>query len=149
MMMQRNKVAIQKHKAREIATQTLYSLDFNSNLPPVGDFDVFQGMNDEELVELDDDTQIFASYLINGTIEHLDEIDSLISKYSKNRSIDKIDCVDRNILRLGFFQLLYDKDTHPTIIIDESVKLSQLFSNDVSFKFINGILDAFSKAEKK
>jgi len=44
---------------------------------------------------------------------------------------------------------LYDKDTHPTIIIDESVKLSQLFSNDVSFKFINGILDAFSKAEKK
>ena len=138
----------QRHKGREIAVQTMYSLDFNSNLPPVGEFDIFQGMNDSEIAEVDDETRLFASYLINGTIEHLEEIDNLISSYSKNRPIDKIDCVDRNILRLGFFQLLYDKSTHPTIIIDESVKLSQDLSNDVSFKFINGILDTFSKAEK-
>lgn len=138
----------QRHKAREIAVQTMYSLDFNSNLPPVGEFDIFQGMNESEIAEVDDETRLFASYLINGTIEHLEEIDTLIGSYSKNRPIDKIDCVDRNILRLGFFQLLYDKSTHPTIIIDESVKLSQDLSNDVSFKFINGILDTFSKAEK-
>lgn len=123
----------------------MYSLDFNSNLPPVGEFDIFQGLNEEEKAELDDDVKLFASFLINGTLEHLDEIDQLISEYSTNRSIDKIDYVDRNILRLGFFQLLYDKTTHPTIIIDESVKLSQSLSNDVSFKFINGILDRFSK----
>lgn len=138
----------QRHKAREIAVQTLYSLDFNSELPPESEFDVFQGMNEEEIKELDDDTKLFASFLINGTVEHIDEIDSLISSYSKNRPIEKIDIVDRNILRLGFFQLLYDKNTHPTIIIDESVKLSQDLSNEVSFKFINGILDAFSKAQK-
>lgn len=135
----------QRHLSREIAVQTLYSLDFNSNLPPVGEFDIFQGLNEEEKAELDDDVKLFASFLINGTLEHLDEIDQLISEYSTNRSIDKIDYVDRNILRLGFFQLLYDKTTHPTIIIDESVKLSQSLSNDVSFKFINGILDRFSK----
>ena len=136
-----------RHIAREVAVQTLYSLDFNSNLPPVGEFDIFQGMNEEEIKMLDDETKIFASYLINGTIEHLLQIDDLISTYSKNRPIEKIDVVDRNILRLGFFQLLYDKTTHPTIIIDESVKLSQDLSNDVSFKFINGILDTFSKAQ--
>ncbi len=137
----------QRHRARELAVQTLYSLDFNSNLPPVGDFDLFQGLSDEEENELDDETRIFASYLINGTIEHLEEVDSLIMQYSKNRPIDKIDCVDRNILRLGFFQLLYDKSTHPTIVIDEAVKLSQDLSNEVSFKFINGILDTFSKVK--
>lgn len=137
-----------RHVARELAAQTLYSLDFNSNLPPVEDFDIFQGLNQEELEGLDEEIKIFASYLINGTIEHLDEVDSLIEQYSTNRPIDKIDLVDRNILRLGFFQLLYDKSTHPTIIIDEAVKLSQALSNDVSFKFINGILDRFSKDRK-
>ena len=119
----------QRHKAREIAVSTLYSLDFNSELPPSS-------------------IKLFASYLINGTIEHLDEIDELISKYSTNRPINKIDYVDRNILRISFFQLMHDKDTHPTIIIDEAVKLSQALSNDVSFKFINGILDTYAKATK-
>lgn len=138
-----------RHRARELAVDTIYSLDFNSNLPPEGDWDIFQGLNDEEEKELSEDTKIYAYFLINGTISHLSEIDELISSYSKNRPIDKIDGVDRNILRISFFQLLYDKETHPTIVIDEAVKLSQELSNDVSFKFINGILDTYSKATRK
>lgn len=137
-----------RHRARELATDTLYSLDFNSNLPPVGDWELFQGLSDEEISELSEETRIYAQFLINGTLDHLEEIDDLISGYSHKRSIDKIDTVDRNILRISFFQLLYDKETHPTIIIDEAVKLSQELSNDVSFKFINGILDTYSKALK-
>lgn len=137
-----------RHRARELATDTLYSLDFNSNLPPVGDWELFQGLSDEEISELSEETRIYAQFLINGTLDHLEEIDDLISGYSHKRSIDKIDTVDRNILRISFFQLLYDKETHPTIVIDEAVKLSQELSNDVSFKFINGILDTYSKAIK-
>ena len=137
-----------RHRARELATDTLYSLDFNSNLPPVGDWELFQGLSDEEISELTEETRIYAQFLINGTLNHLEEIDDLISGYSHKRSIDKIDTVDRNILRISFFQLLYDKETHPTIVIDEAVKLSQELSNDVSFKFINGILDTYSKALK-
>ena len=137
-----------RHRARELATDTLYSLDFNSNLPPVGDWELFQGLSDEETSELTEETRIYAQFLINGTLDHLEEIDDLISGYSHKRSIDKIDTVDRNILRISFFQLLYDKETHPTIVIDEAVKLSQELSNDVSFKFINGILDTYSKALK-
>ena len=137
-----------RHRARELATDTLYSLDFNSNLPPVGDWELFQGLSDEEISELTEETRIYAQFLINGTLDHLEEIDDLISGYSHKRSIDKIDTVDRNILRISFFQLLYDKETHPTIVIDEAVKLSQELSNDVSFKFINGILDTSSKALK-
>ena len=137
-----------RHRARELATDTLYSLDFNSNLPPVGDWELFQGLSDEEISELTEETRIYAQFIINGTLDHLEEIDDLISGYSHKRSIDKIDTVDRNILRISFFQLLYDKETHPTIVIDEAVKLSQELSNDVSFKFINGILDTYSKALK-
>ena len=137
-----------RHRARELATDTLYSLDFNSNLPPVGDWELFQGLSDEETSELTEETRIYAQFLINGTLDHLEEIDDLISGYSHKRSIDKIDTVDRNILRISFFQLLYDKEPHPTIVIDEAVKLSQELSNDVSFKFINGILDTYSKALK-
>ena len=137
-----------RHRARELATDTLYSLDFNSNLPPVGDWELFQGLSDEEISELSEETRIYAQFLINGTLDHLEEIDDLISGYSHKRSIDKIDTVDSNILRISFFQLLYDKETHPTIVIDEAVKLSQELSNDVSFKFINGILDTYSKALK-
>ena len=137
-----------RHRARELATDTLYSLDFNSNLPPVGDWELFQGLSDEEISELTEETRIYAQFLINGTLDHLEEIDDLISGYSHKRSIDKIDTVDRNILRISFFQLLYDKETHPTIVIDEAVKLSQELSNDVSFKFINDILDTYSKALK-
>ena len=137
-----------RHRARELATDTLYSLDFNSNLPPVGDWELFQGLSDEEISELTEETRIYAQFLINGTLDHLEEIDDLISGYSHKRSIAKIDTVDRNILRISFFQLLYDKETHPTIVIDEAVKLSQELSNDVSFKFINGILDTYSKALK-
>ena len=137
-----------RHRARELATDTLYSLDFNSNLPPVGDWELFQGLSDEEISELTEETRIYAQFLINGTLDHLEEIDDLISGYSHKRSIDKIDTVDRNILRISFFQLLYVNETHPTIVIDEAVKLSQELSNDVSFKFINGILDTYSKALK-
>ena len=91
-----------RHRARELATDTLYSLDFNSNLPPVGDWELFQGLSDEEIFELTEETRIYAQFLINGTLDHLEEIDDLISGYSHKRSIDKIDTVDRNMSELDF-----------------------------------------------
>ena len=102
-------------------------------------------MSDEEVESLSDSVKIYSRFLIEGTIAHLEECDSLIRRYSNNRSIDMIDTVDREVLRISFFQLLYDKETHPTIVIDEAVKLSQELSNDVSFRFINGVLDAYVK----
>lgn len=138
-------IKLERHRAREIAIGTLYSLDLLSNLPPVGDWFMFQGLSDEEVESLSDSVKIYSRFLIEGTIAHLEECDSLIRRYSNNRSIDMIDTVDREVLRISFFQLLYDKETHPTIVIDEAVKLSQELSNDVSFRFINGVLDAYVK----
>lgn len=141
-------IRLERHKAREIAIGTLYSLDLLSNLPPVGDWIMFQGLSDEEVDELSDSVKIYARFLIEGTIAHLGECDSLICRYSENRPIDMIDAVDRAILRISFFQLLYDRETHPTIVIDEAVKLSQELSNDVSFRFINGVLDTYVRETK-
>lgn len=134
-----------RHKARELALQTLYSMDFNGTLDKEHIPQMFSGVSEEEYAQMEDEVKFFARYLINGTIEHLDEIDRLIGQYSLNRPIDRIDVVDRNILRLSVFCFLYDKEIHPNIVIDEAVKLSQDFSTDVTYKFINGILDTMSK----
>lgn len=135
-----------RHHDRSIAVSTLYSLDFKNALdtePAL--IDPFQGMNEEEVSSLEEEDRIFIRFLVYGTLQHRAEIDELISKYSINRPIEKIDLVDRNILRVAFYQMVFSKDIHPAIVIDEAVKLSQELSNDVSFRFINGILDAARK----
>ncbi len=131
--------------ARSIALQALYSLDFNNKLDDDLDLTVFPGMTEEEMDALDEEAKTFARLLILGTVESRSQIDQIIRKYSINRPLEKINIVDRNVLRLSLYQLLYLKDTHPTIIIDQAVKLSQSFSNDVSYKFINGLLDTYVK----
>ena len=131
--------------SRQIAVSTLYSLDFNNQLNEEVDLSIFPGMSEEEMKALNEDEVIFARYLITWVLENLEHLDKLISTYSIKRPIEKINIVDRNILRISFFQIENLKDTHPTIIIDQAVKLSQSLSNDVSYKFINGILDTFVK----
>lgn len=134
-----------RHRAREIALQTLYAMDFNNELGTVPVPEVFPALTEEEQSALEQEVVIFAKYIVCGTIEHLPEIDAMIARFSTNRPIERIDVVDRNILRLSIFSLLYAKDIHPHIVIDEAVKLSQDFSSEVNYKFINGILDSMQK----
>ena len=135
-----------RHRDRGIAVSSLYSLDFRGLLDaPPESIDPFQGMNEEEILALEEEDRIFIRFLVFGTLQNRAAIDDLISKYSLNRPIGKIDIVDRNILRVAFYQMAFSKDVHPAIVIDEAVKLSQELSNDVSFRFINGILDAARK----
>ena len=136
---------MRRHRDREIAVSTLYSLDFNNEMELSDDLDLFQGMSEEEVASLDEEDRAFVRFLVVGTLENLAQIDGLISRYSLNRPIEKIDIVDRNILRIAFYQLAISRDVHPLVVIDEAVKLSQELSNDVSFRFINGLLDAYRK----
>ncbi len=130
---------------REIALSTLYSLDFNGVLyNQVGTPD-FPTLNEEETASLDIETALFARYLIVGTLEHLSEIDAVISRFSINRPLDRIDIIDRNVLRMSVFSILYDKEIHASVVITEAVRLSQEYSREVNYKFINGILDSIVK----
>jgi transcription antitermination protein NusB len=133
-----------RHKARELVLQTLYALDFNGQLREGFPQD-FPGLSEAEIALLEPDLIIFARFLIMGTLEHIDEVDEMISRFSTNRPIERIDIVDRNILRFSIFSLLYVKDIHSHVVIDEAVKLSQEFSSEVNYKFINGILDSIQK----
>lgn len=134
-----------RHLGRELALSTLYALDFNNQLvpgmPPVD----FPTMNEQEREQLDPETVLFARFLIAGTLEHLEQIDAMISRFSINRPLDKIDCIDRNILRISVFSLLYSREIHSNVIITEAVRLSQEYSREVNYKFINGILDSMRK----
>ncbi|MDC7246354.1 MAG: transcription antitermination factor NusB [Sphaerochaetaceae bacterium] len=131
--------------ARELALTTLYSLDFHKVIYENPEFEEFPTLTDEEREALNPETVIFAKYLLAGTLEHLKEIDSMITKYSINRPLDKIDIIDRNILRMSIFSLLYDKDIPSHVVITEGVRLSQEYSREVNYKFINGILDSMEK----
>ncbi|MBK5200180.1 MAG: transcription antitermination factor NusB [Spirochaetaceae bacterium] len=134
-----------RHIARELVLQALYEMDVRgelsiSNYKP----NYFPCLDENEMDKLEDEVKIYATSLLMGTLESLEEVDAYISEFSFNRPIDRISVVDRNILRLSIYSML-KSDVHPHIIIDEAVKLSQDFSTQVNYKFINGILDSFQK----
>ncbi len=95
------------------------------------------------------DLEEFIFDLINGVIEHQNEIDDLIVKYSDNWTLDRISPVDKSILRFSMYSLLYRKDIPPNVVIDEAIEISKLYSTEKSYQFINGILDGVKKKESK
>ena len=132
-----------RHLARATAVQTLYALDFNNRIHECAlpYSEGLAGYTKEEQAALEQDVVLYATFLIDGVLTHLNEIDEMINRFSSRRSIENINLVDRNILRLSIYTLLYCKDIHPNIVIDEAVKLSQEYSTEVNYRFINGLLD--------
>lgn len=133
-----------RHKARSIAMQTLYSLDMNGRLRSVAlpYSEGFAGFSNEEAKELQSEVVLYATFLVNGVLEHLEQIDGTIRAYIRRRSFDSVSVVDRNILRISVFTLFFCKDVDSDVIIDEAVKLSLEFSTEINYRFINGVLDA-------
>jgi len=124
--------------AREAVVQTLYALE-QGNDDAVKQFD-------ELLKEkkIKGPKAEFAKKLLNGILEHLDEIDEIIKDHLIDWSFDRLDKVDKQILRLGVYELKYT-DTPCQIVIDEAVKIAKNFSEDKAKSFINGILDRIAK----
>jgi N utilization substance protein B len=83
----------------------------------------------------------FADPLIRGTLEHRDQADEVIKKHAKNWELHRIAAVDRNILRLAIYEMLYRDDIPPVVSINEAVDIAKKFSTQDSGKFVNGILD--------
>lgn len=133
-----------RRKAREVALQVLYQID-------VLKVDV------KEATQLfwsnfkaPEETKEFSSILIEGTCNHREEIDRLISSCSENWSLERMAKVDRNILRIAAYELLYCPDTPYKVILNEAIDLGKDYSSDNSSSFINGILDAlYAKLQKE
>ena len=87
------------------------------------------------------ETRLFADPLIRGAVEHRDAIDEHIKKHAKNWEFHRIAAVDRNIMRLAIYEMLYREDIPPIVSINEAVDIAKKFSTQDSGKFVNGILD--------
>jgi N utilization substance protein B len=87
------------------------------------------------------ETRLFADPLIRGVIEHRDAIDEKIKGHAKNWELHRIAVVDRNIMRLAIYEMLYREDIPPVVSINEAVDIAKKFSTQDSGKFVNGILD--------
>ena len=132
-----------RRKSRILAFQALFSWDMgNKNLD---DLFLFPWAGDSKILS-DQESLTFAKLLIAGTVEHIQEIDKLIEKHLENTwSIERINKVDLAILRISVYPLIYQKDIHPTIVINEAVDISKEFGSADSYKFINAVLDNVRK----
>ena len=81
--------------------------------------------------------------LVRGTIGRRDEIDARLAEQADNWRLDRMAAVDRNILRLAMYELLFAPDTPPAVVIDEAVEIAKRFGSERSSQFVNGVLDGF------
>ncbi len=129
--------------ARESALKVLYRIEISKE-------SVDSSIEDFWTVEkANKDVMDFANDLIRGTHENLSKIDELISKYAANWEIKRIAVIDKNILRMGIFELLYRDDVPPKVAINEAIELAKKYGDVDSGKFVNGILDKVRKTECK
>ncbi len=91
--------------------------------------------NDERFV------RNFATNLLNGVISHQVTIDEKISRYTANYELKRISAVDRNILRMAIYEMLYANDVPPIVAINEAIDIAKKFGTEESGKFVNGVLD--------
>jgi len=127
-----------------LAVQALYSYDIGG-----GSLEEVLKLEWENLPEDDDknaSTVDFARALIAGTINHKDEVDEMIKKHlTGNWDFSRINKVSLAILRISTFTLMFQKDVHPSIVIDEAIDIAQDYGTDDSFRFINAVLDNIRK----
>ncbi|MDD5692209.1 MAG: transcription antitermination factor NusB [Candidatus Omnitrophica bacterium] len=134
-----------RSKAREYVLQMLYQIDITG----VNCEDVLKNFwESREEEEIPAELKDFSSGLLQGAVAHMREIDTKISKYAANWQLERMAFVDRNIMRLGCFELFFREDIPPKVAINEAVELAKKYSGSESGKFVNAILDKI-KIEKE
>ncbi|MDW7651457.1 MAG: transcription antitermination factor NusB [Bacillota bacterium] len=128
--------------AREIAFKALFQHDIGKNElePALSELLAESGVSGE--------TAAFARKLAEGTLANLNEIDQTMSGYLQNWQIERLAAVDRNVLRLAGYELLYLEDIPAAVSINEALELSKAFNSEESAKFLNGVLDKLARDRK-
>lgn len=134
-------MASNRHLGRIVALQSLYEFEFRlQSEDPSVDIDEILGRNLDRYEAAIED-KAFVTTLVKGVLAVQDEIDSQIAPIAPDWPIDQIARVDRNILRIGMFELLHHADVvPPKVAINEAVELAKAFGSDNSSKFVNGVL---------
>jgi N utilization substance protein B len=127
-----------RHKARIIALQALYEVDCGDHEP---------GPVVERLLaeaDLSGENKDFVRELVDGTIRNRDNIDGNIHRFAPAWPVDQIAIIDRNILRLAIFEILFDNKVPVKVAVSEAVELAKTFGSENSAKFVNGVLGSVS-----
>jgi transcription antitermination protein NusB len=155
-----------RRTAREMAVQMLYQSDLGgSGLPNIiSTFDLAEylareaaaprkkaALNPEEREEAGrgrkrvDEAFEYAQALVRGTLENQEKIDDLIRSQADNWRLERMPAVDRNILRLAIYEMMFERDTPKLVVLDEAIELAKKFGSEQSGRFVNGLLDGLLK----
>jgi transcription antitermination protein NusB len=138
-----------RRTAREMAVQMLYQSDLGgSELPHIfSTFDLsdYLGGDLGRHQRRVEDAFQYAQALVRGTVGHRDEIDAMIRGQADNWRLERMPAVDRNILRLAIYEMLYERDTPKLVVVDEAIELAKKFGSEQSGRFVNGLLDGLLK----
>jgi transcription antitermination protein NusB len=127
-----------RHLARTLAMQTLFLWDFNHQNV---DLKAVLENNYSNFAPNFNDNG-FSYNLIQGVVNNIQKIDEYITRYATEWPLDQITIVDRNILRIGVYELIIDKDIPEKVAINEAIEIAKTFGGESSGKFVNGVLGA-------
>ncbi len=136
-----------RHLLRTVALQTLYEWDFYGKDDK--EMSKFLKQNMTEFAFGSEEPN-FAKDLCTGVLKKTKEIDEIITDAAPDWPLDQITMVDRNVLRIGVYELLFDKNIPPKVAINEAIELAKMFGGKSSGKFVNGVLGSiFRKMEEE
>ncbi len=128
--------------ARECALKVLYQIEMTGRTPEVA-----LGLFWEQEAEHPQDVRDFASNIVTGIYNNLSDIDNKLGEYATNWQLNRMAVIDRNVLRIGLYELKYASDIPPKVAINEAVEVAKKYGDHDSSKFVNGILDKVHKRE--
>ncbi len=124
-----------RSRAREVALQLLFQRDLNKRIDRAAlERFVRDRLGDEKLAS-------FCLRLYDGVLAHQSDIDRRLSETAENWRLPRMPAVDRNVLRLGAYELLYGHETPPNVALDEAITLAKRYGSADSSAFVNGVLD--------
>ncbi|WP_289136213.1 transcription antitermination factor NusB [uncultured Brevibacillus sp.] len=125
---------MKRRTAREKAVQCLFQIDMAE--VPVKEAVALVMEESEEKAE-------YLRYLLDGVLKNLAEIDAEIKKYLRGWQLERIANVDRAILRLAFYEIMFEAETPDKVVMNEAIEIAKLFSDEQSHRYINGVLSSF------
>lgn len=130
-------------RARAVALQVLYEIDLSSHPPG----DVLTTRLQEDPIS--NDLAEFAHKIIFGVLPLTQDLDQLIAKYAPEWPLDQIAAIDRNILRIAFWEFAVSRETPVKVAINEAVELAKLYGSDSAARFVNGVLGTLAEHENE
>jgi N utilization substance protein B len=128
-----------RRATREWIVQFLFQMDFN---PEPMDIALKDFWEEKEPIERE---KTYAEEIIKGVVQHKDELDDRLSQYAKRWDSERMGAVDRTVMRVALFEMLYRDDVPPVVSINEAVHFAKDFSSFQSGRFVNGVLDRIRK----